>query len=90
MDKFHREVMSAFSKKLKAARQAAGYETAKEFAAALGVEENRYRHWERGTAQPDLTLLTRITKLLRVEMNDLFPLAYRQKGQIGEGSALAS
>lgn len=82
--------MSAFSKKLKAARQAAGYETAKEFAAALGVEENRYRHWERGTAQPDLTLLTRITKLLRVEMNDLFPLAYRQKGQVGESSALAS
>ena len=77
MDKFHQEVMSAFSKKLKAAREAAGYETAKEFAEALGVEENRYRHWERGSAQPDLTILTRLTRLLKVEVNELFPLAYR-------------
>ena len=64
---------------------------AKEFAEALGVEENRYRHWERGSAQPDLAMLTRITRLLKIEPNDLFPLAYRRKDQGNPGgSALAS
>lgn len=91
MDRFHSEVMNAFSKRLKAAREAAGFETAKEFAEALGVEENRYRHWERGSAQPDLAMLTRITRLLKIEPNDLFPLAYRRKDQGNPGgSALAS
>lgn len=91
MDRFHSEVMNAFSKRLKSAREAAGFETAKEFAEALGVEENRYRHWERGSAQPDLAMLTRITRLLKIEPNDLFPLAYRRKDQGNPGgSALAS
>lgn len=88
--RFHSEVMNAFSKRLKSARAAAGFETAKEFAEALGVEENRYRHWERGSAQPDLAMLTRITRLLKIEPNDLFPLAYKRKDQGNSGgSALA-
>lgn len=79
MDRFHTEVMSAFSKRLKAAREAAGFETAKAFAESLNVEENRYRHWERGSAQPDYTMMCRICRLLSIEPNDLFPLAL--KGQ---------
>jgi DNA-binding XRE family transcriptional regulator len=79
MDRFHTEVMSAFSKRLQTARKAAGYETAKEFAEALGVEENRYRHWERGSAQPNLTMLTRISRLLKVEVQELLPLGYKRR-----------
>ena len=89
MERFHNEVMSAFAKRLKHARESAGFEHAKEFAEALGVEENRYRHWERGSAQPDLAMLTRITRLLKIEPNELLPMAYRKKDQ-GNSSAMAS
>lgn len=79
MDRFADEVMRAFSKRLKAAREAAGFETAKSFAAVLQVEENRYRHWERGSAAPDLAMTCRICKALDVEPNDLLPLASKGK-----------
>lgn len=77
MDRFNQDVMSAFSKRLKAAREAAGFVTAKEFAEALSVEKNRYRHWERGSAQPDYAMMCRICRLLNIEPNDLFPLALK-------------
>ena len=79
MDRFHEEIMRTFGQKLKAARERAGFETGKQFAEALGVDENRYRHWERGTAQPSLSMLARITRLLKVELNELVPAAYRDK-----------
>ena len=87
-DRFHDEVMSTFGKKLKEARERAGFHTAKEFADSLGVEENRYRHWERGSAQPNLPMLARITRLLKVELGELVPQAYR-KGA-GEDARAAS
>lgn len=91
MDRFHTEVMSAFSKKLKASREAAGFGTAKEFAEALNVEENRYRHWERGTAQPDYAMMCRICRLLSIEPNDLFPMALKgKKNQAGQRPASAA
>lgn len=79
MDKFHTEVMSAFSKKLRTAREAAGYATAKDFAEALGIEENRYRHWERGSAQPNFTMLTRISRLLKIEVQEFLPHGYKRR-----------
>ena len=78
-DRFHAEVMSTFGKKLREARERAGFETAKDFAESLGVEENRYRHWERGSAQPSLPMLARITRLLRVELAELIPQAFQKK-----------
>lgn len=66
--------MQAFSEKLKSARVSAGYEHAKDFADALGVEAPTYRYWERGQAQPDLTTLARICMLLDIEPNDLLPM----------------
>lgn len=68
--------MASFGKALKGAR-AKRFNSARECAQVLGVEENRYRHWERGTAKPDLAMLVRITKLLEIEPNDLFPSAFR-------------
>lgn len=84
MDRFEDQVMKAFSTRLKKAREGAGFTRAKYFAEALGVEPARYRHWERGTAQPDLTTLTRICRLLGVEANDLLPLTTR-KHDAGRG-----
>ncbi len=91
MGRFEDEVMRTFSHRLRKARERAGYETAKIFAEALGVEPARYRHWERGSAQPDLTTLTRICRLLDVEANDLLPLTLRKKSSGGgnEGRSAA-
>jgi len=71
---FHKQVMHSFAERLRSARIEAGYAHAKDFAEALGVEPPTYRYWERGQAAPDLTTLTRICRLLKVEPNDLLPL----------------
>lgn len=84
---FHEEVMKSFSERLKDAREAAGYETGKAFADALGVEPHTYRYWERGEAAPNLTTLTRICQLLDVEPNDLLPLARKRRPTSKEGSS---
>lgn len=86
MERFEKEVMANFGAKLKEAREKAGFEHAKTFAEALGVEENRYRHWERGTAQPSLPMLARITRLLKIELNELVPSAYQKRGKDGASS----
>ena len=78
---FHQQVMSAFAERLKSARVNAGYEHAKDFADALGVEAPTYRYWERGQAQPDLTTLTRICILLGVDANYLLPIGNKGRGK---------
>ncbi len=88
-DRFETDVMSTFGRKLKEARERAGFETAKQFAESLGIEENRYRHWERGSAQPALPMLVRITRLLKVELTELIPHAYQKKGDQVAGSRVA-
>jgi transcriptional regulator with XRE-family HTH domain len=90
MERFHTEVMSAFSKRLKTAREAAGYATAKEFAETMKIEENRYRHWERGTAQPDYAMMCRLCRALDIEPNDLFPAALRSKKKSGTADTVAA
>lgn len=79
MADFDQEVMTKFAQRLKAARKAAGYEDAKDFAAVLSVEENRYRHWERGSAQPNFAMLCRICRALDITPNDLLPMAMKAK-----------
>jgi ribosome-binding protein aMBF1 (putative translation factor) len=79
MKRFEDHVKETFGQRLRAARLAAGHEAASHFADALGVEENRYRHWERGSAMPDIPMVTRICELLDVEPNDLLPLATRKR-----------
>jgi len=76
--------MRAFGKRLKSAREAAGYVSAQGFAAVLGQEPHTYRHWERGEAEPDFENLTRICELLRVTPNDLLPHA--EQGGRGNSS----
>lgn len=74
-------VKDDFGKILKKARENAGFESAEDFAALLGVEGARYRYWERGEAMPSVTMVVRICQYLNLEPNDLLPRALRQKVQ---------
>jgi transcriptional regulator with XRE-family HTH domain len=65
-------IMEAFSSRLRKAREA-HYESAEQFAIALGKSAHAYRHYERGDAEPDFETLERICSLLRVTPNDLLP-----------------
>jgi transcriptional regulator with XRE-family HTH domain len=62
---------AAFARRLQAARISAGYETMRDFAAALQIEEARYRRWEAAETEPDLTHLQKIAKLTRVSLDVL-------------------
>ena len=78
---FKDKVMKTFRERLKAAREAAGFEEAEDFATALGVTGARYRQWERGAASPSFDMLTRICQLLDVDPNYLLPFAVRKKSK---------
>lgn len=73
------QVKKALGKRLRAAREAAGFKHANDFARVLGREEHTYRSWERGQYMPDIPTLTRICQLLNVEPNYLLPLALKKK-----------
>jgi ribosome-binding protein aMBF1 (putative translation factor) len=62
---------AAFARRLEAARMTAGYETMRDFAAALGVEEGRYRRWEAAETEPDLLHLQKIARLTHISLDVL-------------------
>ena len=64
-------IRAQFARRLSAAREAAGYETMRDFAAALGIEEARYRRWEAAETEPDIFHLQRISKLTGVSLDTL-------------------
>src|SRR5262245_15153288 len=65
------EVRSQFAKRLKAMRVHGGFERARYFAKALGIEENRYTRYERAEVEPSLTLIHKMCEPLRVSPNEL-------------------
>ncbi len=60
-----------FAQRLRAIRIPRGYKTARSFAQALQIDENRYTRYERAEVEPDLDLLMRICDLLGATPNDL-------------------
>jgi transcriptional regulator with XRE-family HTH domain len=74
---FEENVKKDFGRLLKAAREAAGFKTAADFASILKVEPARYRYWERGQAMPDIGTFARICNQLEVDPNSLLPRAVR-------------
>ena len=80
MERFEDKVKKTFAKRLKQARSDAGFRFAKDFSEALSIEEHTYRAWERGEHLPDIPTMTRICRLLKVEPNDLMPLAVNSSG----------
>jgi transcriptional regulator with XRE-family HTH domain len=67
-------IRAIFAKQLKALRIPRGYPTARSFAAALEIDENRYTRYERAEVEPDLSLLVKICTLLGVSPNDLLDM----------------
>jgi transcriptional regulator with XRE-family HTH domain len=60
-----------FARQLKATRIARGFAYARHFAAALGLEENRYTRYERAEVEPSLSIIRRMCATLGVTPNDL-------------------
>jgi len=58
--------------RLKKLRVAKGYPTARDFAAVLGINENRYCRYERGDNKPKLALLEAICQKLGTTPNELY------------------
>jgi transcriptional regulator with XRE-family HTH domain len=65
------EARTRFARRLKSIRGPKGYRTARSFARALDIDENRYTRYERGEVEPSLDLLLRICELLGATPNDL-------------------
>lgn len=53
---------------------AGGFPTARSFASALEIDENRYTRYERAEVEPDLGLFNRMCLLLSVTPNDLLEM----------------
>lgn len=71
----HQAILRTFGKRLKSAREKAGYESAQRFAHMLGLEPPTYRKYERGEAEPNFETLTRMCELLKITPNQLLPAA---------------
>lgn len=66
--------MRTFGKRLKTAREKAGYKSAQSFANVLGLEPPAYRKYERGASEPNFETLVRICELLSVNTDFLLPI----------------
>ncbi|MFY0612537.1 MAG: helix-turn-helix transcriptional regulator [Hyphomicrobiaceae bacterium] len=71
MNKRNSDVRDRFAQRLRAIRVPRGYKTARSFAEALEIDENRYTRYERAEVEPDLRLMMRICSLLGATPNDL-------------------
>lgn len=76
----HQTILKTFGKRLKSAREKAGYDSAQRFAHMLGLEPPTYRKYERGEAEPNFETLTRMCELLKITPNHLLPAA----AEVGE------
>ena len=59
------DYMRGFALRLKAAREMAGFESARSFAQALGIKEQTYGRYERSEALPPYELLRNICRLTK-------------------------
>ena len=64
-----------FARRLKQMRIPRGFATARSFANALAIDENRYTRYERAEVEPDLSLIAKICRVLNVSPNDLLDFA---------------
>lgn len=79
------EVRSQFAKRLKSMRVQGGFERARYFAKALGIEENRYTRYERAEVEPSLTLIHKICEVLRVSPNELLGFPEQRSLAVPDG-----
>lgn len=84
-----RQIMKTFAARLRAAREAKGYDSAQGFAAVLGLEPHTYRKYERGHSEPNFEVLMRICDLLDVDAGYLLPRRGARDDSDGTASAAA-
>jgi transcriptional regulator with XRE-family HTH domain len=77
------EVRTQFGLRLRELRLEAGFKTARSFARALNLEENRYTRYERGEVEPNLLNIGKMCRLLGVDANRLLGLADNSDAQTG-------
>ena len=77
-----------FAERLRALRIPRGFRTARSFAKALGIDENRYTRYERAEVEPDLGLIRRICEILHVSPADLLQTPHAKPMPDGEASDL--
>lgn len=88
----HNQVMRTFGKRLRAARERAGYASAQQFAGVAGLEPHAYRKYERGASEPRLEVIVRLCELLDVTPDYLLPVtlkSLKNNGDKGSESAVA-
>ena len=59
-----------FCNNLKEARKSCSL-TQKQVAAALNVVESCYANWEQGRTEPNIDMLRKLGKILKIELDDL-------------------
>jgi transcriptional regulator with XRE-family HTH domain len=74
-----------FARRLRTLRVSRGFTTARSFAVALKIDENRYTRYERGEVEPDLSLLVQICTMIGVSPNDLLLETAPGAGGFAEG-----
>lgn len=62
---------AAFAVRLKTLRVLRGFRTARSFARALDIDENRYTRWERGEVEPSVTMLAKMAEVLGLPVDVL-------------------
>lgn len=67
------EIMKTFGQRLKKARQQK-FRSARKAAEAFGMDEHRYRKYERGATEPDFEALLQICAALDITTDYLLPL----------------
>jgi transcriptional regulator with XRE-family HTH domain len=65
------EARARFASQLRRLRVEKGFATARQFARAIGIDENRYTRYERAEVEPSLTLIHKMCETLRVSPNEL-------------------
>jgi transcriptional regulator with XRE-family HTH domain len=60
-----------FARRLKTLRIAGGYDTAREFASRLGINEAAYARWERGETEPNISFIVLICQILNISADAL-------------------
>ena len=67
-------IMKLFGTRLKQARIAAGYESAAQAAAQLGIEAPTYRAYERGQREANYETLLRMCELYKISVDYVLPV----------------
>jgi transcriptional regulator with XRE-family HTH domain len=65
------EGVTAFAGRLKTLRVLRGFRTARSFARALDIDENRYTRWERGEVEPSVAMLSKMAEILNLPVDIL-------------------